>query len=547
MTVNIHDILKMPSLHDAHLIAGKNQTEIDIQGVNVLEATDISNSGRPGEVIITSYFALQDLSESELSTFFEKLHTIGISAVIIKIDRLVRKIPAILIDLCDTYNIPLIQIGKEVKYESIILEILSPIVNKNVNLLHKYYEVHSELTRLALKMPSMDKILAEFKKMLQRDVSLVNVTKGNENTTNADLSKFSILGTQPLAEQKYIHYSYLRKHVRYTSIENQPEGQQLCVHVPHLGYDDYELTIHERNLPISSEDFMVLENGVKFLQMELLRNYVISQNLFQQKNNIIGDLLNDRVYEKKDMDDVLQSLQLNRFKNYQLLLITLYHQDENKAIENEEFAQRLRLIRLKIKSIFRNIIFLEKLDRIVFIYNFNDAQKGFHAKEIETIMDDIFSDPLYKGFCYHASISSKISKLNIPKAHREVLDTQKILRLFHNTNKIMPYEELGIYKLFLNSSSLGNLKNFISPKTLQFRKEYPLLFDTLKTFLDTNQSYHLTSEKLFLHPKTVRYRIDKIKNLLGIDLTNPEELLQIQIAARLFKLIDGRNGIDEQN
>ena len=230
-----------------------------------------------------------------------------------------------------------------------------------------------------------------------------------------------------------------------------------------------------------------------------------------------------------------------------LLLITLYHQDENKAIENEEFAQRLRLIRLKIKSIFRNIIFLEKLDRIVFIYNFNDSQKGFHAKEIETIMDDIFSDPLYKGFCYHASISSKISKLNIPKAHREVLDTQKILRLFHNTNKIMPYEELGIYKLFLNSSSLGNLKNFISPKTLQFRKEYPLLFDTLKTFLDTNQSYHLTSEKLFLHPKTVRYRIDKIKNLLGIDLTNPEELLQIQIAARLFKLIDGRNGIDEQN
>ena len=28
-------------------------------------------------------------------------------------------------------------------------------------------------------------------------------------------------------------------------------------------------------------------------------------------------------------------------QNYQLLLITLYHQDENKAIENEEFAQFL--------------------------------------------------------------------------------------------------------------------------------------------------------------------------------------------------------------
>ena len=539
--MNIKDILKMQSMHGAKLIAGKNEILNEIHGVNILEATDITNWGRSGEVIITSFFALQNLNNSELEVFFEKLHTIGISAVIIKIDRLVRQIPDIIVELSNKHLIPLIQISKDVKYESIILEILGPIINKNVNLLHKYYEVHSELTSLALKMPSMDKILCEFKKMILHDISLINATKGTEICTNPALSDFKITGTSKVPPQKYIHFPYVRKNVIYNGITPKIVGKQLRVHIPHLGYDDYELIIHELQDQISSEDFMVIENGVKFLQMELLKNYVISQNLFQQKNNIISDLLNDRLYEKKDIDEVLDSLNLHNYKNYQLALVNLYQKDENKSLDTAIPAQTLRQIRLKFKSCFKDIVFLEKLDRIVFILNFSDTKPGLTTESIEKIMNCLVENNLFKHFYYYVSISSKVEKMAIPKANREILDTQKILRLFHNMNKILPYDELGIYKLFLNSNSLGNLNNFISPKTLKFRHDYPLLFETLKTFLDTNQSYHLTSEKLFLHPKTVRYRIDKIKNLIGIDLANPEELLQIQIAARLFKLIDGRN------
>ena len=538
--MNIKDILNMKAMHGAKLIAGKNEILNEIHGVNVLEATDITNWGRSGEVIITSFFALQNLNNSELDVFFEKLHTIGISAVIIKIDRLVRQIPDIIIELSNKHLIPLIQISKDVKYESIILEILGPIINKNVNLLHKYYEVHSELTALALKMPSIDKILCEFKKMILHDVSLINTTKGTEITTNPALSDFKITATSKVSPQKYIHFTYIRKNVVYSGTTPKSMGKQLRVHIPHLGYDDYELIIHELQDPISPEDFMVIENGVKFLQMELLKNYVISQNLFQQKNNILSDLLNGRLYEKKDIDEVLESLNLHNYKNYQLALVSLYQKDEKKHLDTTFLTQTLRQIQLKFKSCFKDIVFLEKLDRIVFILNFSDTQPELTTNSIEKIMHCLNEANLFKYFYYYVSISSKVGRNDIPKANREILDTQKILRLFHNMNKILPYDELGIYKLFLNSSSLGNLNNFISPQTIKFRHDYPLLFETLKTFLDTNQSYHLTSEKLFLHPKTVRYRIDKIKNLINIDLTNPEDLLQIQIAARLFKLIDGR-------
>ncbi|WP_199884125.1 PucR family transcriptional regulator [Anaerosinus massiliensis] len=540
MALNIKDLLKMNSFQKAKLLAGKNQLLNEITGVNILEATDITNWGRSGEVIITSFFALQNLNDHELGAFFEKLHNLEISAIIMKIDRLVSQIPNIIIDLCNKHLIPLIQINKDVKYESIILEILGPIINNNVNLLNKYYEVHSELTSLALKMPSMDKILAEFKKMILRDVSLINATKGTEITTNAQLSTITILSTSEVATKDYMHFEYERKKVMYHHTNPKITGNQLRVRIPHLGYYDYELVIHELLEQISPEDFMVIENAVKFLQLELLRNYVISQNLFHQKNNIINDLLNGRLYEKKDVDEVLESLNLHRYAMYQITLVSLQQRDESKILSANFISKTLRQIRIKFKSCFRDIVFLEKLDRVVFILNLNHSQSGFTTDVIEKIMNDLTEHNLFKEFYYYVSISSKVEKASIFNANREVLDTQKVLRLFHNTNKILPYEELGIYKLFLDPKSLDNLKSFISPKTIRFRNEYPLLFETLKTFLDTNQSYNLTSEKLFLHPKTVRYRIEKIKNLLNIDFLNPEELLQIQISSRIFKLIDGR-------
>ncbi|WP_432402121.1 PucR family transcriptional regulator [Wukongibacter sp. M2B1] len=535
--MNILDLLKIKSLDGAKLIAGKNGISNEINSVNVLEAIDIENWGRSGQVILTSLFALKNLSNSELNVFFKKLHDIGISAIIVKIERLVQHIPDEIVHLCDKHLIPLIQIDKKVKYESIILEILEPIINRNVYLLNKYYEVHSEITRIALKMPSMDSILREFKKMINRDLSLINTVKGTQIGTNPELYDFTIINKLEVEKQKYMYYTYERNEVVYNVTNPKTVGKQIRVRIPYLEFDEYELIIHELSSPISAEDFMVLENAVKFLQMELLKKHALSQNIFQQKNSIISDLLNGRLHEKKDIDEVLEYLNIYKHRYYQVVLIKLNQKVENKPIE-KNFPQILRHIKQQFRFHFNNIAFLKKTNRIVFISNFEENEKIIHINSIKEIMQQLDETDLLKDFYYHISISSEVEKKDIPKANGEVLDTQKILDLFYKPNTILGYEDLGIYRLFLESNNLEELEKFISPNLTRFREDYPELFDTLATFLDTNQNYLRTSEKLFLHPKTVRYRIDKIKNMLSMEFNNPEEIMHIQIAARLFKLIE---------
>ena len=175
--MDIQQTLEISSLASARVIAGRGGLHRTVTGIMVLEATDIEKWGREGEIILSSYFALKDLSESETARFFEKLAQIGISALMIKIDRLLPDIPAFAVEFCDRNNIPLIQISKDVKYEAVILQILGPLIDQNVSLLNRHYEVHNQLTQLALKEPSVHTILNELKKMLSCNVTLVNRTK----------------------------------------------------------------------------------------------------------------------------------------------------------------------------------------------------------------------------------------------------------------------------------------------------------------------------------------------------------------------------------
>lgn len=68
-----------------------------------------------------------------------------------------------------------------------------------------------------------------------------------------------------------MYYTYERYGVKYLQNGRESYGNQIRVKIPCLDYNDYELIIHELTSTIREEDFMVLENAVKYLQMELLK------------------------------------------------------------------------------------------------------------------------------------------------------------------------------------------------------------------------------------------------------------------------------------
>jgi sugar diacid utilization regulator len=71
----------------------------------------------------------------------------------------------------------------------------------------------------------------------------------------------------------------------------------------------------------------------------------------------------------------------------------------------------------------------------------------------------------------------------------------------------------------------------------------PELLSTLRAFLDSGRSLEACSRKLFVHANTVRYRLRKIIDEVGLDPTHPRSGFVLQIAILLGAINDAESGV----
>lgn len=102
------------------------------------------------------------------------------------------------------------------------------------------------------------------------------------------------------------------------------------------------------------------------------------------------------------------------------------------------------------------------------------------------------------------------------------------------------YEELGVVRLLLGSGSDPDLQTFIAdvtgPLVAYDQENDGALVKTLRAFFDADCSQRVAAEKLFVHHKTLRYRLERIKALTGLDLSRHDDRVRADVALRLLQL-----------
>jgi DNA-binding PucR family transcriptional regulator len=62
------------------------------------------------------------------------------------------------------------------------------------------------------------------------------------------------------------------------------------------------------------------------------------------------------------------------------------------------------------------------------------------------------------------------------------------------------------------------------------------LVETLEHWLEAKGSVAEAAHTLFCHPNTVRYRINRLEEILGVDLSDPGDLAEVASAVQALKL-----------
>ena len=110
---------------------------------------------------------------------------------------------------------------------------------------------------------------------------------------------------------------------------------------------------------------------------------------------------------------------------------------------------------------------------------------------------------------------------------------------------ITAFSELGIFRLLRHIKDSPALIQFI-PQSLKELLDYQQanqadLLKTLQTFLECNQNVAQTAKLLFIHYKTVVYRLERIKEITGMDFNDSEEMLSVRVGLKIHELIQREN------
>lgn len=137
-------------------------------------------------------------------------------------------------------------------------------------------------------------------------------------------------------------------------------------------------------------------------------------------------------------------------------------------------------------------------------------------------------------------------KMCVTKIRKGFLESQEAIYLGRriadaDAHTIYEYEKLKPYVL-LQSLHTEDCQQYIesSIKVLIDHDEQNKsdLTKTLDLYLANNGRSSDCSQKLFIHQNTIRYRISRIEELLGVDLNDGETIFRLQLAFKLAKLVD---------
>jgi len=526
--MTVSEALQFASLSSARVLAGREGLDNLITSVMVLEATDIENWGRSGQMLISSFYALRDLSGEELEEFFGKLSQIGVSAIVFKAERLLRTIPPAILELCDRHTIPLLQIPKEVKYESILMDVMGHILDSNLTLLNHFFDVHHQMMTLALQQPPVLQILHYLKNALHADATFLDSARDKRVGSDPAQSAFLRFELEDLEPEQYQHYRYYQARLWY---DGGFSASALAVLVPSADGGGCCLFIH--NAPPSFEPIhiMTIENVVSLLQMEVLKQNAIEQKLFLQNNSAVHDLLGGRYLSHEKVDAILDSLGLDRGSWYQVLLVNVYLPPE----EEPRRGQTMLAVHRQVRSACPNLAYYENNDQIVFLYNYADPSRALRPEDIRKLLDRLGSG--LPPFTYFAVLSRSGGRYGISGLHRESMDICRLFDQDRRQSRCIRYEDLGVYKLFLAAESPAQLRSYIDPRILALKEEAPELLTTLVTLCENNLNCQKTARRLFLHPKTVQYRVSRVQQNYHLDIHDAEDFLQILLAGKILLLL----------
>lgn len=300
----------------------------------------------------------------------------------------------------------------------------------------------------------------------------------------------------------------------------------------------YERTVAYLIIPHAFEkqdylDIIAIEQSKNVLALKINQE----RTSMEVENRLRQDYLYDLILGLESEDDLLRRGRYLKFffrVPHQIIILSPNDESNTHTIENKQMDQSLEKIRylLGISALPLSMVHGQKLIIIV------------PSEKTESVAKDILS-------YFNEHIPMIISTLGISnlvqdpgdyvRGYEEAKKAAEFAKLFRKSNQIVYYEDLGIIGVLFETNNFDSMKAFME-KYLGALLEYDSkrnsdLIKSLQVFLDNESVIQASADKLHVHYNTLRYRLNRIRDITALDLKDPQDRLNIQISLTIHQLL----------
>lgn len=543
MGIAIQELLALEFFKDFHVIAGIKGLKKEIQGVTVLEAPDAFHWTRGKELILSSGYVIAKEPESVHQAFLDGSMQKS-SGMMIKRERYLQEIPPEIIQKFEEYDLPLISMPFSVPYMDIMNQVNIAVMNRTIQRFSINCSGSYSLSNMTYKERKIKRILQAVEAEMHFPAMLYDLSEKAEYFSSANFRRiaenFGLSGQEfwsPIAPYTKHTLCDNIQMTRYRLIGQQSgeEGQVSWIVIPiavnHTEqayfivmesrelldyYDEYSIRIAYLMLQAMYEQIMVAQS-VGNIGFENLVHYILDY----------GDQDPDKLIYQANMQGIAVS---SRY------VYIVFRQNDPEFSARE---QRKQFMDLFAESGFQaggRLVFLEENEGAIFI-------EAGQAKKIDTekirknltefrrkVSEQYPEAELSFGMSAEPGMWLEM-KANIDKCRR----VMAMGRVLCPEEDIWDYDRLGpLTWLQIPEKELEQMLH--SYKELLRDDKSAELLRTLKVYLESNLNYSLTAEKMFVHINTIRNRIDRVNQLLGIDWTNHVNRLKGEILLQFLDI-----------
>lgn len=526
MSVTITDILKLPSLQGAKVLAGHSNLDCIISSISVLESADgmeaVQGYARHHgqEILLTAFIAYKDDVDKQCNAI-RLVHDEGeVGIILFYVGSVLPKVDQRVIDLSDELGMPLIVMPEnhlELRYSDVICEVMEAVIDDRRKNSYFATDVIEQISHTTNTQRSISSVLA-----IIRDRTQCSVFLFDELGRMLNMAEWPNGRNLPIVDiiAKYNH-------------TDKESGKAVEIVLDKKPY--YVIRESLQNADTKIEMLIVKEKDDLTVESSKQIKYVVKTylNLWTENyaqvdtKQLVSAIINNEPEKMRRIADILK-ISVERME-----CVYFFYSDTSS--HNYYELTKAKMMIQDYVSAYKNNFLVDIFDETVVVMA--DRKLELPDEDLQELLNELEENALKaRVVIYNPTTTTK----KVQEAYRQLQSFKKYVPIVFPKKSVITGGEIAFVgqtkELFDTQSYSSTLEDIMNLQLFTDKRQADLL-ETMEVFLlDGNMSVAKTAELMFTHKNTIQYRIKSLEGILGHKLTRIPEVYNLYTLAAINRL-----------